>query len=61
MAEENGLLDEHYTNREIEKAKKMARKMLIDGESVERVARWTELSLETVISIANQLEESPAV
>ena len=60
-AEENGWLNDRDTNREIEKAKKMAKKMLLDGESIEKVVRWTELPLETVISIASQTEEILAV
>jgi len=44
LAKESGLLAEHYA----EKAKEMAREMLSDGESAEKVAKWTKLPLDTV-------------
>jgi len=40
--------------------KKLAKKMLLLGDSFEKVAAVTELPLEIVIEIANQLQELPA-
>jgi len=60
-AEKHGWLDKLYSDREIENSKKIAKKMLILGDSLEKVAEATELPLDTVTSIANQLEKIPAV
>jgi len=46
-AEEHGWL----VDRDIENLKVVAKRMLLDGESVERVAKWTELSLNTVMDL----------
>ena len=46
-AEKYGWLNDRFEHER----KIMARKMLLDGESVERVARWTELSVEMVESL----------
>ena len=60
-AEENGLLDDRYNSREFEKAKKIAKKMLMFGDSPQKIVEITDLPLDVVMSIANQLEEIPAV
>jgi len=46
-------------DREIERLKAVAKKLLLLGDSVEKVAEATELPVETVISVANQLEKIP--
>ena len=53
--EENGWLDGHET----QKAKQMAKKMLMYGDSPQKVAEITELSIDTVIEIANQMQKLP--
>jgi len=58
-ADKYGWLDNRYNDREIENSKKIAKKLLLIGVSVEKVADATELPLDTVISIANQLEKIP--
>jgi len=64
-AERPGWLADWLADRvadcEVEKAKEIAKKMLMRGTSINDVAEDTELPLETVISIANQLKEIPAV
>jgi len=46
-------------NRDIEKAKTIAKNFLLRGVSIEDVAEGTELPIDTVVSIANQLEAMP--
>ena len=46
---------------EIEKAKKIAKKLLLLGDSVEKVAEATELPIDTVLLVANELENLSAV
>jgi len=60
-AERYGWLSERDTNLKIENAKEIAKKMLEFGDTPEKVARATELPLDTVLAIANQLEKIPAV
>ncbi|MCL1884375.1 MAG: hypothetical protein FWF81_11590 [Defluviitaleaceae bacterium] len=61
-AEENGWLNDRYNDREIERAKKIAKKMLMLGYSPEKVTEATDLPFEMVISTASQLKQSaPAV
>ena len=50
-ADKYGWLDARYNDREIEKAKVIAKKMLLDGESVEKIAHWTELPVETIMTL----------
>ena len=50
-AEEYGWLDGLLGNREIEKAKVIAKKLLLLGRPVEEVAEVTELSAETVMEL----------
>jgi len=38
----------------------IAKKLLLLGDSVEKVTEATELPLDTVISIANEIESAPA-
>jgi hypothetical protein len=38
--------------RDLEKVKAIAKKMLLDGESIDKIVNWTELPYETVISLA---------
>ena len=54
--EENGLL----AKREVEKVKKIAKKMFLLGDSIEKVTEATELPIDTVISISKELKEIPA-
>ena len=42
-AEENGWLDDKFVDK-----RKIAKDMLLDGESIEKVARWTRLPISTV-------------
>ena len=65
---QNGWLDSWLTEREEifkaegvqEIARKIARKLLLHGMAIDDVANVTELPLDTVIAIANQLQELPA-
>ena len=56
-AERHGWLSSRDSTLKIE----MAKKMLLLGDSPDKIVEVTELPLETVMSIANQLEEIPAV
>ena len=51
-AEENGWLDEIYHKVEIEKAKAIAKEMLLDGEPLDKIVKWTKLPHEIVRSLA---------
>ena len=53
--EKNGWLD----NREIKKAKQMAQKMLVYGDSPQKVADITGLTIDTIAEIANQMQKLP--
>ena len=59
-AEEHGWFAGRDNNREIEKSKRIAEKLLMFGDSPEKIAEATELPLDTVIEIANQLQKLPA-
>jgi predicted transposase YdaD len=63
-AEKNGWLESYGIEidkeKDKEKAKEIAKKMLLDGESIEKIAHWTDLPIETIKSIANELENTPA-
>ena len=60
-AEEYGWLNEYKEKLEesmkTENAKNIARKMLMDAVSPDDVVKYTELSFDTVSSIANQMEK----
>ena len=58
-ADRYGWLANRDSNLEIEKAKKIAKKMLMLGDSPEKVTEATELPFETVTSIVNQLKKIP--
>ncbi|MCL2386628.1 MAG: hypothetical protein FWC89_03660 [Defluviitaleaceae bacterium] len=60
-ADKHGWLNNRDSNIEIEKAKEIAKKILLRGLSIEDVAEDTGLSTDIVTSIANQLEKTPAV
>jgi len=60
-AEMHGWLTDRDKSKEIERLKAVAKKLLLLGDSVEKIADATDLSIDTVLSIANQLEEVPAV
>ena len=51
-ADEKGWLDDRDRDRDKEKAKKIAQKMLLRGHPLEEIVDMTELSLETVKSLA---------
>jgi len=57
--EESGWLNNRDSMMEIEKAKKIARKMLTRGDSPSEVAEVTDLQMDTVIEIANQMQKLP--
>jgi len=46
-------------DREIEKAKKIARKMLERGDSPSEIAEVTDLSIDTIMEISNQMQKLP--
>jgi hypothetical protein len=50
-AEENGWLEDLENSRVIEKAKRIAKKLLMEGYPIEKVAETTELPLEIVTSL----------
>jgi transposase len=56
VGEETGYMAKRDIKRDIENAKKIAKKMLIRGDSIEEVVEITEIPLETVTTMANQLE-----
>ena len=60
-AEKYGWLENKFVDvKKIEqKIEQIAKKMLLIGVSVEKVADATELPIDTVVSIANQLETMP--
>jgi predicted transposase YdaD len=58
-AEQHGWLDNWLDNRETKKAKDIAKKLLLLGDSPEKVAEATELPLDIVVEIANQMQELP--
>jgi len=58
-AERGGWLIDAYRKRELETAKQIAKNMLLLGLPVEKVAKATELPLETVMSLANELGKMP--
>ena len=51
-ADEEGWLEERYTQRDFEKAKGIAKKMLLRGRPIEEVAEDTGLPYETIRSLA---------
>ena len=53
-AEEYGWLSKRDSNLELEKAKRIAKNLILKGYSVDDVAEATELPIDTVLSIANQ-------
>ena len=55
-AERNGW----FNDRDTKKIMGIAKKLLLLGDSVEKVTEATELPLDTVISIANEIESAPA-
>jgi len=59
-ADEYGWLDSRYKKIEEEAAQKFVQGMLLHGLSIEDIANITKLPVETIIDIANQLEELPA-
>ena len=50
-ADKYGWLESRYRQERKKAARKTAEKMLQDGESVERIARWTGLSAEDVAKL----------
>jgi len=60
IIDEYGWADKRDQRIKAEAAQKTARKLLLRGLPVEDVAEDTELPLDTVIAIANQLQELPA-
>lgn len=57
--EEHGWLADRDSNREIEKAKKIAKRMLMLGDSTEKVSEATELPIDIILEIANQIQKIP--
>jgi len=51
-AEEYGWLDKRDSKREIERLKRVAQKMLMFGDSIEKVVEATELPVDTVLGLA---------
>ena len=51
VAERDGWLDDILENRDIEKAKKIARKMLLKSKPIEEIVEFTELPFETVAAL----------
>ena len=49
-AEENGWLDDRFVDR----LESMARDMLSDGESIEKVVRWTRLPVAIVENLLHE-------
>jgi len=58
-AEKHGWLDNWLDNRDAEKIKAIAEKLLMRGLSVEDVAEDTGLSVDTIIPLSNQLKKIP--
>ncbi|MCL2197427.1 MAG: hypothetical protein FWB80_00740 [Defluviitaleaceae bacterium] len=57
--EEHGWLNNRVSQRITQERMKMAKKMLARGDSPEEVSDVTELSIEDVIKIANQMQKLP--
>ncbi|MCL2385967.1 MAG: hypothetical protein FWC89_00305 [Defluviitaleaceae bacterium] len=60
-ADKYGWLNDRDSARLLEERTRMAKKMLMIGDSFEKVAKITEIPIDTVISIASELEKIPAV
>ena len=58
--ERYGWLDKRDSKLILENTKQIARRLLLRGRPIETVAEDTELPLDTVIEIANQMQELPA-
>jgi len=62
--EENGWLEGWLakldSRMEIENSKKIARRMFLLGDSPDKISEATELPIDTVIEIANQMQKLPA-
>jgi len=56
-AEKYGWLENRFVD--VKKIEQIAKKLLLLGDSVEKVADATELPMDTVVSIANQMEKIP--
>ena len=51
VAEEKGILGTRDMMRELEKAKQIAKKMLVKGKPVEEIMEFTELPMDTVMAL----------
>jgi len=54
-AEKNGWLDGIKRKALETKQLELAKKMLLDDEPIEKIARWTELSLDTIKDLQTKL------